>query len=279
MQVQHIAAFSIDGEGGNPAGVVICEQFPSDADMQETAAAVGYSETVFLHSLGQNRWRVRYFMPVGEVSFCGHATIALGYALTEKYGSNNYELHLNDAEIDILTSKVKNEFRATVASPPTDSQPISKSRLEEILTACDWTAEILDENNLPAIASTVQSHPVIFLKKRAVLSEMKIDEELINQIMAKNNDATIMFAHAETPTKFNVRNFFFSGSLIEDPATGSAAAAFAGLLRRRNWAAESKIEIYQGEDMGMPSRIIATIPEKIGSGAFIEGQARILSNS
>ena len=47
MNLQHIAAFSTGQHGGNPAGVVICEQLPQTSVMQKVAAQVGYSETVF----------------------------------------------------------------------------------------------------------------------------------------------------------------------------------------------------------------------------------------
>ena len=52
--------------------------------MQRIAAEVGYSETAFLAPDGTGRpgrWRVRYFSPLAEVPFCGHATIASGVAL------------------------------------------------------------------------------------------------------------------------------------------------------------------------------------------------------
>ena len=47
MHIQKIAAFSDGNQGGNPAGVLILDQFPSDTEMQAIAAQVGFSETVF----------------------------------------------------------------------------------------------------------------------------------------------------------------------------------------------------------------------------------------
>ena len=80
MDVQRIAAFSDGSSGGNPAGVVLCDILPDATAMQEVAAEVGYSETVFAAPM-EDHWRVRYFAPEVEVDFCGHATIALGAAL------------------------------------------------------------------------------------------------------------------------------------------------------------------------------------------------------
>src|SRR5580765_7402767 len=82
-----LAAFTTDPHGGNPAGVWIGPALPTDADMLRIAAEVGYSETAFLAPDGSGlagRYRVRYFSPLAEVPFCGHATIATGVALGER---------------------------------------------------------------------------------------------------------------------------------------------------------------------------------------------------
>ena len=82
-----LAAFTTDPSGGNPAGVWIGEVLPADGEMQRIAAEVGYSETAFLAPDGSGaagRFRVRYFSPLAEVPFCGHATIAGGVALAER---------------------------------------------------------------------------------------------------------------------------------------------------------------------------------------------------
>lgn len=47
MDVQRLAAFTHDGRGGNPAGVVIRHVLPDDASMQALAAEIAYSATVF----------------------------------------------------------------------------------------------------------------------------------------------------------------------------------------------------------------------------------------
>ncbi len=85
MDVLRLAAFSHNGKGGNPAGVVFCEEMPGEEEMLRTAREVGYSETAFLVKQADG-WRVRYFAPEMEVPFCGHATIALGAALGERFG-------------------------------------------------------------------------------------------------------------------------------------------------------------------------------------------------
>lgn len=87
MVVLKLAAFSHERKGGNPAGVAFCDAMPGDEEMMKVAQEVGYSETAFLVRQG-DAWRVRYFAPAMEVQFCGHATIALGAALGERFGED-----------------------------------------------------------------------------------------------------------------------------------------------------------------------------------------------
>ena len=98
--VLRIAAFSDGNKGGNPAGVWIGDVLPDASTMQAIAAEVRFSETAFAAPEGE-AWRVRYFSPLCEVPFCGHATIALGAALAHRYGDRSFELKLNDAVISV----------------------------------------------------------------------------------------------------------------------------------------------------------------------------------
>jgi predicted PhzF superfamily epimerase YddE/YHI9 len=78
---------------------------------------------------------------------------------------------------------------------------------------------------------------------------------------------------------FQVRNAFAVGGVLEDPATGAAAAVFAGYLRDRGWPHGGVINIVQGEDMGMRSLIRAEISEIAGSSIRASGTARIMNDA
>ncbi len=87
---------------------------------------------------------------------------------------------------------------------------------------------------------------------------------------------TILLAYCETPQLFHTRNPFASGGVYEDPATGAATAAFAGYLRDIAWPHGGAIDIVQGEDMGMRSRLRAEIPVEPGSSIRVSGAARVM---
>ena len=70
-----------------------------------------------------------------------------------------------------------------------------------------------------------------------------------------------------------LRNAFASGGVVEDPATGAAAAALAGMLRDGGWLGAGRLSILQGEDMGRPSLIEATFTNTPGSSVSVGGAA------
>ena len=92
--------------------------------------------------------------------------------------------------------------------------------------------------------------------------------------MMENGIVTSSLGQAETDTLFHARNPFAAGGVYEDPATGAAAAALAGYLRDLGWPHGGAIEIVQGEDMDVPSRLRAEIGPERGASIRVSGEAR-----
>lgn len=275
MTVEHIAAFSDAGEGGNPAGVLLAESFPSEAEMRRIAADVGYSETAFAVPDGApDRWRVRYFSPESEVPFCGHATIALGAALARHSGEGRYALALNDAEISVEAAATADGYGAALQSPKTRSRPARPELVEKALGLFGYTGDQLDPALPPAEIHAGADHLLLALKDRADLAVMSYDLDAGRALMREYGLVTIMLVHVRGNSEFDARNAFASGGVVEDPATGAAAAAFAGYLRDRGWPHGNRIHITQGEDMGARSLIEAEFGNEPGSSIKVSGAAR-----
>ena len=276
VEVQRIAAFSDGSQGGNPAGVVLCEVLPDDATMQAIAAEVGYSETVFA-APAYGEWRVRYFAPEIEVDFCGHATIALGAVLALKTGSGSFPLRLNNARITVEGRRAGELLSATLQSPPTRSTAARRELVAEALALFGLSAESLDPRIPPAIAHAGADHLVLALRDRAVLAAMRYDFDAGRKLARRDSIGTFSLIQAESPSRFNVRNPFPIGGVYEDPATGAAAAALGGYLRDLTWPHGGAIEIMQGEDMGVPSRLRVDMTDERGSSVRVSGSARLMT--
>jgi len=275
MNVQKLAAFSNGDTGGNPAGVVIADQLPPASEMQRVAAEVGFSETAFAAKHG-DRWLVRYYSPGAEVPFCGHATIALGAALAMRHGDGVFALSLSQAEITVEGRRDGGVYSAALQSPPTRSGPASADLVAAALELFGLGPDDLDDRIPVATAHGGVDHLVVMLQRRATLSAMKYDFDRGAALMKQAGWVTVLLGHAHTPQLFSTRNAFAYGGVYEDPATGAATAALAGYLRDLGWPHAGVIDILQGDDMGMSSRIRAEIPPTVGASIRVSGTARVM---
>lgn len=275
MNLIKIASFSDGQIGGNPAGVYITDQHPAEKEMQAIAAQVGYSETAFAEPVSDG-WRVRYFSPESEVPFCGHATIALGAALAQQNGAGVFKLQLNETAITVEGFVDGITYSAALQSPGTESEAASSTVVTEALELFKYQPSDLDPNIPPAMANAGANHLIIALNSREALGAMEYDLEAGRVFMNKLGLVTVMFVHTESTAMFHVRNAFASGGVVEDPATGAAAAAFAGYLRDLHWSHNGRIDIVQGEDMGSRSLIKADIDNQPGSSIRVSGTTRFI---
>lgn len=276
MNVLKIAAFSDGDTGGNPAGVVIADQLPAEAEMQRIAAEVGFSETAFAASV-EGGWRVRYFAPETEVPFCGHATIALGAALARQYGNGVFNLRLNQADITVEGRQEGNTLMAALQSPPTHSSAAPAALVDAGLALFGYSRTDLDPRIPPARIHGGADHLLLCLDSREALAAMTYTLDEGRDFMRRENLVTITLAHAEAPQRFHTRNPFASGGVYEDPATGAATAALAGYLRDIGWPHNGQIDVVQGEDMGMRSLLHANIPPEAGSSIRVSGTVRFMA--
>jgi PhzF family phenazine biosynthesis protein len=271
--VLRIAAFSDGDIGGNPAGVWIGDALPPAAEMQRIAHAIGFSETAFAAPEGRG-WRVRYFSPEAEVPFCGHATIALGAALAQRNGDGVFALTLNRAGITVEGRIEGERAEAVLQSPPTKSAAAPAALVDAALALFGYTRADLDPRIPPALAHGGADHLVLALDSRALLAAMRYDLGAGRALMNAHGLVTIVLAWAENEQRFHTRNPFAAGGVYEDPATGAGTAALAGYLRDIGWPHGGRIEVVQGEDMGMRSRLFAQIGPVAGSSIRVSGSAR-----
>ena len=281
MDIQRIAAFSDRSRGGNPAGVVLLAEPRPESDMARVAAEVGYSETAFAVRTGEGvtDWRVRYFSPETEVPFCGHATIALGAVLGARHGAGTYRLALNDAVITVEAEETGDGMTATLTSPPTRSRAAADQELEDALALFGLTADDLDSRLPPARIHGGADHIMLALRDRARLAAMDYELDRGRAMMRRHGLVTIMLVYVESAQSFAVRNAFASGGVLEDPATGAAAAAFAGYLRDRSWPHGGQFTVRQGEDMGIPSVINGSLTNEPGAPVRVAGRARLIETN
>ncbi|WP_404795520.1 PhzF family phenazine biosynthesis isomerase [Streptomyces tendae] len=257
VDVLRYAAFTSRPDGGNPAGVVLDAAQLGPDRMGAIAAEVGYSETAFVTSRDEQRRRftLRYFSPLAEVAFCGHATVATAVALAEGLGPGDLVFDTPAGEIQVTTATdADGAVRATLTSVPTRSRPARTDELEATLSALRWDSADLAPELPPHVAFAGNDHLILAVRSRARLADLDYDFDALGTLMRKHGWTTVHLVWREDEQRYHARDPFPVGGVVEDPATGAAAAAFGGYLRTVGaLPASGVVTIRQGEDMGRPS--------------------------
>jgi PhzF family phenazine biosynthesis protein len=274
VEVHRLAAFTTTPTGGNPAGVVVTEAPLPAERMQQIAAEVGYSETAFLVPSGPRRFDVRYFAPTSEVPFCGHATIASGVLLGQGpsgQGTYVFATASGDVAVDVTVDEQGGAV-ATLNSVEPSVRPPDGTLLTAVLDAFDLTDDDLDSHHPPAIAYAGAHHLVLVLADRTRLAQMTYDFDAVRDLMHEHDLTTIALLWRQDATTWHARNAFAIGGVVEDPATGAAAAAFGAYLRDGGHVrTPAAFDIVQGEDMGRRSELHVTIQRS--GGIAVSGHA------
>jgi len=277
---------------GNPLAVVLDSEGLDDQRMQAIAREFNLSETVFVDppTNQANRASLRIFTPGREVPFAGHPTVgtAVLLALLDPNGAREFVLEekigLVPCGVEILGA---DHGHATFTLP----------RLPERIGPLPDNATLalglgLQEGDIgfgthePGLYSAGNPFRCVPLRSRDAVTRARPQGEAFVRAFDIGSDGfTNAFVYCAEPLDpahgFHARMFAPSVGVPEDPATGSAAAAFAGVFMDAEKPADGhhSFVIEQGDAMGRPSRI--TVSLNVAGGRLrqvrIGGQAVIVS--
>ncbi|MDF6021466.1 PhzF family phenazine biosynthesis isomerase [Streptomyces sp. JH34] len=256
-EVLRYTAFSADPEGGNPAGIVLDASGLDDTEMLAVAAELGYSESAFLTDPdGRGGHTVRYFSPKAEVPFCGHATVAAAVALAERDGPGDLVFSTAAGLVPVTVVREGGELRATLTSVEPRIEDAAPEDLAEALAALDWPAADLDPALPPRVAYAGARHLVLAAASRERLADLAYDFARLEALMHRLDLTTVQLVWRESATVFHVRDPFPVGGVVEDPATGAAAAGFGAYARELGLVPDDTVlTLHQGADMGRPGTL------------------------
>lgn len=276
-EILRYSAFSSDPAGGNPAGVVLDAGRLDAADMQRIAAEVDFAETAFvIAQRADGALGIRYFSPVAEVPFCGHATVATAVALAERGHADGDTIVFATAvgDIRIEVERSADGVRAAFTSVEPAVRELPDGDRDAILGLLSLTTADLDRALPPRLSDAGNPHPILVLADARPFDTFTFDPDRVRALMDDRGwPATITVARRLGSDRFAARNLFPVGRITEDPATGSAAAALGAYLRSLDAVAvPGRITIAQGAHVGRPGRLRVDIPARGGirvSGAAV----------
>ncbi|MFD8086074.1 PhzF family phenazine biosynthesis protein [Kitasatospora sp. NPDC059722] len=263
-EILRYTAFATRPEGGNPAGVVPDATGLSDGRMLAIAAELGYSETAFLTpGTGRGAYAVRYFSPLAEVPFCGHATVASAVALAARTGPGRFVFTTAAGEVPVeVAADADGVLSATLTSVEPKVEDVSEGDVAEALALLGWAAADLDPDLPPRVAYAGARHLVLAAATRDRLARLAYDFDGLAAYMTARDLLTLQLVWRESAHVFHVRDPFPVGGVVEDPATGTAAAAFGAYLRELGAVgAPAVLTLHQGEDLGRPGLLHVELRE------------------
>ena len=248
-----------------PPAFVVGELPPREA-MQQIAREVGYSETVFLAGDGGGDWQTRYFSPEAEVAFCGHATIAGASRCTSTAATRGSRSRPSRASCASPSTHRGRTTLATLTSVKPHVGEIGPGLLGAAARAARALARPISIR--PAGAARVRRRAPPDRRARAAARRtrgLEYDFDGLRALMLRAGLDDVQVIWRASPTSFRARNPFPVGGVVEDPATGAAAAALGAYLREIGAVTPpATIEVLQGEEIGRPSQLRVTIPARGG---------------
>lgn len=261
-----INVFTVEGDrfSGNPLCVFEDARGLSSEDMQNLARQMNLSETTFvLPATGEADARVRIFTPGFEMPFAGHPT--LGTASVVGVGKQAVTLEMIAGKVRVTSDGDTWTLRA--AQPPkTRLVEASRAELARMVGLPDDA--VCDE---PLWVDTGVEQLIIPIATSELVRAAKPVPELLERwgFSATRQEAMAYLVARDQP-EWTVRFFFTSnGSVVEDPATGSACANLGGWLIARDTKRPVDVTLRQGDAIGRPSRLGLVV--EIDGGIYVTG--------
>lgn len=266
---------------GNPLAVVLDADGLDTAAMQTITREFNLSETVFVRPAERpaHSAALRIFTPGREMPFAGHPTVGTAALLAEeRFGTP-------DRGIDamVVLEETVGPIRAAVRLDPTlptyaeFDAPRLPVRLDREIPGKGAIADALGleateigfENHVAAVFDAGVPFVFVPIADLDAIGRARLQPSLWQAAFGEDEAFSVYVYCRETvrhDSAFHARMFDFGFGIGEDPATGAAAAAFAGVVATFDAPTEGthRMAIEQGFEMGRPSLIDLTVEMKEG---------------
>jgi trans-2,3-dihydro-3-hydroxyanthranilate isomerase len=262
--------------GGNPLAVLPKADGLSDHQMQQITREFNFSESAFVFpAKAGNTRHVRIFTPAGEIPFAGHPNVGTAFVLASagEFGEINSSLTVTfEEEAGLVSVAIRAEQEKIVSCELTAPQSFSLEKTvpaELVASAVSLDCEdIVTDTHHPQICSV--GLPFVFteLRDRAALEHARINMSGFDAL-ADMDIKPSMHLYVRVNDDFDIRARMFAplSGVPEDPATGSASCALAGLLAHYKKEANGSFawRIAQGVEMARPSTLLARAEKADGT--------------
>jgi trans-2,3-dihydro-3-hydroxyanthranilate isomerase len=252
--------------GGNQLAVFPDARGIPDALLQDITREFNFSEVTFCYPPADaaNTRGVRIFTPGGELPFAGHPVVGTAAALALADGvageAFRFELGVGVVPVEVRAESASLAWaRLSAVKMPEVGPPVpTLTTLAEMLSL--EPADVLGGALSPQAVSCGAPFLIVPLRSVAAVSRAKLRLDRWEPVLRKSwaPDLLVVARDPEGGSEhWRARMFAPALGIAEDPATGSAAAAFGGWLALKDPRADARCAwtIDQGIEMGRPSRL------------------------
>ncbi|MDD9173486.1 PhzF family phenazine biosynthesis protein [Aliivibrio sp. S2TY2] len=212
MDIFIVDAFTEQQFKGNSAAVIPVEDWLSDDLMQNIAAENNLSETAYIKKVGVNQYEIRWFSPLTEIDFCGHATLASAFVLFTEFGVQS-QVEFITREVGSLNIILNAENEIEMIFP--------NQKPEVVLTAPVPLLNGLSKEPIQVLKNR-QAYFAVFDSEQDVLEVTYVSEEL-KQLAPLD----VVVTSTSESYDFISRYFWPANGGDEDPVTGSIHSGLA----------------------------------------------------
>lgn len=247
MKMYQVDAFTQQLFKGNPAAVLVLDEWLDHALMQNIALENNLAETAFVKRIDDENYQIRWFTPKVEVDFCGHATLASAFVLFKDYTSaKTIRFHVKDLGIFTIQQaddgKIQMNFpirrpQKVTEYPELLNHVIDKPFKEVYLNAqayilvCDSAQDVMDaQANLVNITRIAEQYSVS------------------TALTASSGGFDVTITAASDQYDYVARYFAPHKGINEDPVTGSMHTGLAPLWAEK--LAKNQLIAYQASERG-----------------------------
>ncbi len=212
MDIFVVDAFTDQQFKGNSAAVIPVIDWLPDELMQNIAAENNLSETAYIKAVDANRYEIRWFSPLTEIDFCGHATLASAFVLFNEFGVED--------QIEFITREVGN--LQVILNASNDIEMTFPNQKPEPVASIP-----------PQLLDGLSKHPIEVLKNRqayfAVLETEQdvLDVEYVSEQLKQLAPLDVVVTSKSNHYDFASRYFWPANGGDEDPVTGSIHTGLA----------------------------------------------------
>lgn len=210
IPIFHIDAFATRLFAGNPAAVMVLDEFLTDSTLQAIAAENNVSETAFLVPAGGD-YLLRWFTPAVEVPLCGHATLASGAVVMERLEVERTQVIFHSASGPLTVTRTGMGYEMNFPSRP--SEPVPEPF---------GLADALGTTPVEVYANAFNY--MALLESAQTVRDLAPD---IAAIARMNRPGLIVTAEGDSEYDFVSRYFAPAKGVPEDPVTGGAHCMLA----------------------------------------------------